>query len=48
MTKIKKTDRGWEYEYWYGIKQDPQPKQLWYLAASVVVILAAFITLILL
>ena len=44
----KKTNATWEYEYLYGIKPEPQPRQLWYLAASVVVIVAAFITLILL
>lgn len=46
MRKTKKQSATWEYEYWYGIKQDPQPRQLWYLAASVAVIMAAFITLI--
>ena len=44
----KKTNATWEYEYLYGIKPEPQRKQLWYLAASVAVIIAAFITLILL
>jgi len=43
----KKTNATWEYEYLYGIKPEPQPRQLWYLAASVVVITASFITLIL-
>jgi hypothetical protein len=43
----KKTNATWEYEYLYGIKPEPQPRQLWYLAASVVVIIASFITLIL-
>jgi hypothetical protein len=41
----KKTNATWEYEYLYGIKPEPQPRQLWYLAASVVVIIASFITL---
>jgi hypothetical protein len=44
----KKTNATWEYEYYYGSQPEPQRKQLWYLAASVVVIIAAFITLILL
>jgi hypothetical protein len=44
----KKTNASWEYEYFYGTQPEPQKKQLWYLAASVVVIIAAFITLILL
>ena len=44
--KRKKKEAPYEYDYWYGVKQDPQPKQLWYLAASVAVIMAAFITLI--
>jgi hypothetical protein len=44
----KKTNATWEYEYLYGIKPEPQRKQLWYLVASVAVIIAAFITLILL
>lgn len=48
MRKSRKTNATWEYEYMFGIKQDPQPRQLWYLAASVAVIMAAFITLILL
>ena len=43
----KKTNATWEYELMYGIKPEPQPKQLWYLIASVAVIVAAFITLIL-
>lgn len=58
MTKVKKTRdciakftsstaNGWEHEYMYGIKQEPNPKQLWYLAASIAVIMAAFLTLIL-
>ena len=47
MRKSRKTNASWEYEYWYGIQQDPKPRQLWYLAASVAVIMATFITLIL-
>lgn len=43
----KKTNASWEYEYFYGTQPEPQRKQLWYLAASVVVIIASFITLIL-
>lgn len=43
----KKTNATWEYEYMYGIKPEPQPKQLWYLIASVAVILITFLTIIL-
>jgi hypothetical protein len=43
----KKTNATWEYEYYYGTKPEPQPRQLWYLVASVAVIVATFITLIL-
>lgn len=43
----KKTNATWEYEYMYGIKPEPQPRQVWYLVASVIVIMATFITLIL-
>ena len=43
----KKTNATWEYEYLYGIKPEPQKKQLWYLVASVAIIVATFITLIL-
>lgn len=43
----KKTNATWEYEYLYGIQPEPQRKQLWYLVASVAIIVATFITLIL-
>jgi hypothetical protein len=43
----KKTNATWEYEYYYGSQPEPQRKQLWYLVASVAVIIATFITLIL-
>jgi len=43
----KKTNATWEYEYFYGTQPEPQKRQLWYLAASVVVIIVSFITLIL-
>jgi len=47
MRKSRKTNATWEYEYLYGIQPEPQRKQLWYLVASVAVIVATFITLIL-
>jgi hypothetical protein len=43
----KRTNASWEYEYYYGNQPEPQRKQLWYLIASVAVIVASFITLIL-
>ena len=43
----KRTNASWEYEYYYGSQPEPQRKQLWYLVASVIVIVATFITLIL-
>ena len=43
----KRTNASWEYEYYYGSQPEPQRKQLWYLVASVIVIIATFITLIL-
>ena len=43
----KKTNATWEYEYWYGIQPEPQKKHLWYLIASLAVIMASFIALIL-
>jgi len=47
MRKSRKTNATWEYEYLYGIQPEPQRKQLWYLIASVAVITATFITLVL-
>jgi len=43
----KRTNASWEYEYYYGSQSEPQKKQLWYLVASISVITATFITLIL-
>jgi hypothetical protein len=43
----KRTNASWEYEYYYGSQPVPQRKQLWYLIASVAVIVVSFITLIL-
>jgi hypothetical protein len=43
----KRTNASWEYEYYYGSQPEPQRKQLWYLIASIAVIVASFITLIL-
>ena len=43
----KRTNASWEYEYYYGSQPEPQRKQLWYLVASIIVIIATFITLIL-
>lgn len=43
----KRTNASWEYEYYYGSQPEPQRKQLWYLVASIAVITATFITLIL-
>lgn len=46
--KKKKTSASYEYDYWYGVKQERQPRQLIYLAISFAVIFAAFVALILL
>ena len=43
----KRTNASWEYEYYYGSQPEQQKKQLWYLIASVAVILGTFITLVL-
>lgn len=47
MKKTNKSNGVSEFDYYFSIGQDPQPKQLWYLAASLAVIMAAFLTLIL-
>jgi len=43
----KRTNASWEYEYYYGSKPEPQPRKLWYLGISLAIIIASFITLIL-
>lgn len=44
--KKKEKNTTWEYGYMFEVKQEPQPKQLWYLAISALVVMAAFIALV--
>lgn len=44
---MKKNKKSFDYYFPYGFDNKPQPEQLIYLAISIAVVLAAFITLIL-